>query len=304
MVAEARPWALAGVVLVTFGTYPARAWRYGCLLAPLARVPFRRLLAAVYLGFLAGLFVPRAGEVLRPWLVSRRHPVPLGAAFAALLVERLVDVATVLGLFAGGLLLSGAGQRLDAAWRARLGLSGLAAGLLATGTLALLLALAARPDAARRVLPPLLRPLPAGLHARLTGAAEAFGTGLRVLRASPRHLAGIAGQSVLVWCCIAGGMYAANRAFAIDLPFDSAFVVLGFVLLGVTVPTPAGLGGFETAYVLALTVVFGVERERAAAAAVACHGLTSLAVLVTGLSFLPGEGLTLRQVTAGPGREA
>ena len=73
----ADPIYLCGVVLVTLVTYAARAWRWGFLLAPLARVPFGRLFSATFVGFMTGLLIPRAQEVVRPYLVARRHPVSI-----------------------------------------------------------------------------------------------------------------------------------------------------------------------------------------------------------------------------------
>jgi uncharacterized membrane protein YbhN (UPF0104 family) len=68
--------------------------------------------------------------------------------------------------------------------------------------------------------------------------------------------------------------------------------MLGFLTVGVAVPTPGMVGGFHAAYVVALGV-FGVPRETATAAAVAAHALSNLPVLLMGLACLPGEGLTL-----------
>ena len=51
-------------------------------------------------GFASGLLIPCAGELLRPWLVSRRYPIATSAGFATIILERLVDMITVLVLFA------------------------------------------------------------------------------------------------------------------------------------------------------------------------------------------------------------
>ena len=72
----ARALPLAGLVLVTLAVYSMRAWRWGDLLAPLGRVGYADLFSATMVGFASGLLVPRAGELLRPWLVSRRYPIP------------------------------------------------------------------------------------------------------------------------------------------------------------------------------------------------------------------------------------
>src|SRR4051812_1019202 len=91
---------LAGVVAVTVLTYLLRAWRWGSLLAPLAPVPLADLFSATFVGFMTGLLVPRAGEVVRPYLISRRHPIRTSAGFASIILERLLDVVSVLLLFA------------------------------------------------------------------------------------------------------------------------------------------------------------------------------------------------------------
>src|SRR4051812_49922516 len=91
---------LAGVVAITVVTYFLRAWRWGNLLAPLARVPLRDLFPATAVGFMTALLVPRAGEVVRPYLISRRYPIRTSAGFASIILERLLDLITVLTLFA------------------------------------------------------------------------------------------------------------------------------------------------------------------------------------------------------------
>ena len=78
--ATARPLPLVGTVLVTLILYGMRAWRWGGLLAPLSRVRFVDLFSATMVGFASGLLIPRAGELLRPWLVSRRYPIPVSRA--------------------------------------------------------------------------------------------------------------------------------------------------------------------------------------------------------------------------------
>src|SRR2546428_5080165 len=96
---SADPRFLAGVVAATLVTYVVRAWRWGYLLAPLARVPFMRLFSVTLVGFMSGLIVPRAGEVVRPYLIARHHALATSAAFASIILERLVDLITVLALF-------------------------------------------------------------------------------------------------------------------------------------------------------------------------------------------------------------
>ena len=88
--ATARPLPLAGLLLATIASFVVRAWRWGDLLAPLGKVRFADLFSATMVGFAASLLVPRSGELLRPWLISRRQPIPATAGFATVVIERLV----------------------------------------------------------------------------------------------------------------------------------------------------------------------------------------------------------------------
>src|SRR5439155_2853055 len=95
----ADPLFLAGVVAATIVTYLARAWRWGYLLAPLARVPFFRLFSATLVGFMSGLLVRLSGSVVRPYLFVRHHSLKSSAAFVSVFLERRLYVVISCSLF-------------------------------------------------------------------------------------------------------------------------------------------------------------------------------------------------------------
>lgn len=293
----AHPLYLCGVVLVTLVTYAARAWRWGFLLAPLARVPFGRLVSATFIGFMSGLLIPRAGEVVRPYLVARDHPVPVSAGFASIVLERLVDLITVLLLFALYLyVLPAPRAQTHGPLLGVLKVAGTAAGAGALVILGVLLAWHRHSDLAMRLADRLLRPFPARFAAAVSRAVRSFGDGLAVLKASPPHLAAIMGQSFVVWLLLALGIHWNNRAFGLELPFHTAFLILAFLTVGVAIPTPGTVGGFHAFYRAALTEAYGVDNDVAAAAGIASHALGNLPVLLLGLVFLGREGLTVGKV--------
>lgn len=294
---RARPAPLLGLILVTVVIYALRAWRWGLLLAPLGRVRFADLFSATVVGFASGLLIPRAQEIMRPWLVSRHYPIPLSAGFATIILERLVDLLTVLVLF--GLYLfvlpapsmQMAGPGMDAIKAA-----GAATALVAVALLVLLLALHARPEPVIGLLERLLARTPRWLAGPFGRAVRAFTEGLAVLRAPGTHLARIAVASLALWLTIAAGFHLNNSAFSLDLPFSTTLLLLAFLVVGVAIPTPGMVGGFHIFYVLALHEVFGVGRETATAAAITAHALSNLPVLVLGLALLGREKLTLGRV--------
>jgi glycosyltransferase 2 family protein len=294
---SADPWFLGGVVVATLVTYLARAWRWGYLLAPLARVPFLRLFSVTLVGFMSGLLVPRAGEVVRPYLVARHHALKTSAAFASIILERLVDLITVLALFFLYLyVLPHPAAQAKGPLMGALRLGGALAAVGVGAILALLFALHARANRVMALVDRFLYRLPARVAAPASRALRSFASGLAVLQASPAHLLAILGQSLVVWLAIATSFYCCNRAFGVDLPFSSTFLLLVFLTVGVAVPTPGNVGGFHEAYLLAMTQVFGVARDTAAAAGIAGHALGNLPVLVLGLVFLGREGLTMGRV--------
>jgi uncharacterized protein (TIRG00374 family) len=295
----ANPVFLGLVLVTTLATYAARAWRWGELLRPLADVPFPRLFSVTIVGFMTGLVIPRAGEVVRPYLIARRYELKTSSAFASIILERLVDLYTVLVLF--GLYLYVLPLPAAQTRGALLGVlkaGGAAAFLAATAVLVVLVLFHARAELAMRVLDRALRVLPERAGRAVSSAVRAFAGGLAVLEAPPARLLWIFGQSFVVWLSIAAGIWLNNRAFGVDLPFRSAFLIIGFLTVGVAVPTPGMVGGFHESYRLALTEAFGVDVHTAAAAGLVLHALSNLPVLVFGLYWLGREGLTFGKIQA------
>ena len=300
---EARLIPLLGLVVVTLGVYAARAWRWGDLLLPLGRVPYPDLFSATMVGFASGLLIPRAGELLRPWLISRRHPIATSAGFATIILERLLDLITVLLLFAVYLfVLPAPAAQIEGRLTELLKLGGAVTAAVALGVLVFLLALHANAKRVIGTLEKLLARAPLWLAEPCSKILRAFSSGLAVLRAPFPLLAKIGLESLVVWLLIALGFHLNHMAFGIELPFHATFLLMAFLVVGVAIPTPGMVGGFHAFYLLALSEVFGMPRATAAAAAVAAHALSNLPVLVLGLVLLGREGLSLSKV-AGMSRQ-
>jgi hypothetical protein len=295
---RAQPLPLAGVVVSSVASYAIRGWRWGDLLKPLVQVRYRHLVSATFVGFMAGLLIPRAGEVVRPYLIGRRYGVSVPAAFASIILERLVDLVTVLLLFALYLYAlpppasQAQGELMDL-----IKLGGGFTGVVALAVTAVLVGFHVHAERTVGLLDRLLFKLPERFAAPVSRALRSFAGGLGVLRASPSQLARIFGQSLLLWLVIAAGAFWSFRAFDVELPFHASFLLLAFLTVGVAIPTPGMVGGFHEAYRLALTQVFGVAAGPAVAGGLSMHFFTNLPVLLVGLALLGSEGLTLGKVT-------
>jgi glycosyltransferase 2 family protein len=296
---RADPLLLACTVALTVVCYVIRAWRWGDLLQPLVVVRLRDLFSATMVGFASSLVVPRSGELLRPWLVSRRCGIPMSAAFATIVIERLIDLISVLALLALYLFVLPKPQmQVDSAWVDSLRVGGAFAALLALLLLALLLALHANAEATIRAIERLFSRMPSWVSSRVGVLLRSFSEGLAVLRAPGSHLAKIGAQSALLWLLTAWSLHLVQLAFAIELPLHTSLLLIAFVVVGESIPTPGLVGGFHAFYLLALAEVFGVDKTTAAAASIAAHALTTLPVLLCGAALLSHESLKLSQVAA------
>jgi glycosyltransferase 2 family protein len=296
---EADPRLLVLGVLVTLMTYTLRAFRWQYLLAPIGPTRFSTAFQATVIGFAASFLLPaRAGEVLRPYLLARREGLPPTACFATIILERLLDLVTVLLLFgAFVLLVSPTSLAGDPAIYARVKAGGLmAAGASIAGFLVLYF-LAGHPEKLGAWALRVERVLPARLARAVAGLVESFAQGLAVMR-RPAHLLGSLALSFPLWLSIALGIWVTSRAFHMTFGYLGSFLVMTLLVVGVAVPTPGQVGGFHTAYKIAVTTFFGVPETTAVGAAIVLHAISNIPVSLLGLVFMAREGLSFGRMRA------
>jgi uncharacterized protein (TIRG00374 family) len=290
---------VALALLATVGTFVFRAWRWQYLLAPIGHAGFGNAFRTTVIGFGAnGLLPGRVGEVLRPYLLARREGFDPAAAFATIVLERALDLITLLFLFALSVSVFDPGFSVKDAQTLRAVHFGawMAGGAAAAGLLVAFL-LAGHAERVAGWTTMLTRWMPARLGALATRLVSAFGRGFSVLR-TPRALVPALGWSVAVWVSIAVTTWAMARAFDLALVPAGTFAVLMFLAVGVAVPTPGAVGGFHEAVRLAMVTLFGADNDVSVAMAVALHALAFLPVSAAGIYFMAREGLSLTRVRA------
>jgi uncharacterized protein (TIRG00374 family) len=281
-------------VFVTLMTYALRAFRWQYLLAPIGPTRFSTAFQTTVIGFAASFLLPaRAGEVLRPYLLARRERLPPTAAFATIIVERLLDLVTVLllfGLFV--LLVDPSSLSGDPAMYARVKMGGL---LAAGGSLAGLVVfffLAGHPEKLGAWALKIERVLPAKLARAVARLVESFAQGLAIMR-RPAQLLGSVALSFPLWLSIALGIWVTSRAFHMTFGYLGSFLVMTLLVVGVAVPTPGQVGGFHAAYKIAVMTFFRTPETTAVGAAIVLHAISFVPVTLLGLVFMAREGLTL-----------
>jgi hypothetical protein len=141
------------------------------------------------------------------------------------------------------------------------------------------------------------RVLPRRIALRLGELASTFSSGFAVAR-EPRGFLIALLWSFPLWLAIAGETWAVTRAFNIDLPFTGTFLLQLFLVVGVAVPTPGGIGSYHEAYRFGVTSFFGAPNDQAIAAAIVVHAIAFIPVLLVGLVFMAQDGLSLGRLNA------
>lgn len=285
--------ATAGIAFA----YVIRVRRWQLLLAPIAPVGFRSAARATVIGFATSTIVPRLGEVVRPYLLSRREPLGMSAALATIVVERLLDLLAVLLLFSLFLLafsdqLPRTGEHVLAALKA----GGLTVAVGAGTGLALVCAAARRPDWVAAFSAAVERLAPQGAGAVAGRFIIRFSAGLGVAR-DPGRLLRAVSWSLAMWTVVGIAGWWGCLAFGIDMPASGGLLLMALMALGVAVPTPAGVGGFHAAVQAGLTAFYGAPVDAAVGAALVLHAVTFAPVTVVGLAWMAHDGISLRGMT-------
>jgi hypothetical protein len=282
---------------VTCLTYVFRALRWQYLLRPLGNPPFLAVLKTTVIGFAVSTLLPaRAGEVVRPYLLARRAGFSATSAFATIILERVLDLVTVLLLF--GFYLAFYTPAVPAEHSATftaLKSGGMVAGVAAVAGLAFLMLVAGHPERLASWALRVERVLPAKVAAALAHLVRTFLEGLAVVR-QPGRLAVAGLLSLPLWLSIALGIWATSRAFHIDMIYPGAFLMMAVLVVGVAVPTPGAVGGFHKAYQIGAVAFFGVANDRAVGAALVLHAISFVPVTIGGAIFLAQEGLSFSRV--------
>jgi uncharacterized membrane protein YbhN (UPF0104 family) len=285
-------------VCVTMVSYLIRALRWKLLLTPIGNPPLGACFVTTVIGFMVNFVAPtgRLGELARPYLLARREGFSASSAFATVFLERVLDLMTVIFLVGSWLLLGSPpdGAKSETAVHG-LKVGGATAFLGAGLGLGVLFGFVRYREWSLSWAQAFARWLPNRLETMAMRFLTAFGEGLGVLT-DLSNLARAGVLSILLWLNISSALWIGVRAFDIHIPFGATFLVIGFLTVGVAVPTPGAVGGYHVMCSLALTLLFGVDESRAKAAALVNHAIAFLPVALLGMFFFVREGLSFQEV--------
>ena len=252
-----------------------RAWRWQLLFDPRRRPPLGAVTTALLISYFFNNLLPaRAGEAARVVALRREAGTPRVETLATVVIERVFDVISLLAMFFTAAL-----------WLPRVSWLRGAAILGGVAALALIALVFVVSRYRERGVATLLRPLRRIRRIPAERIDHAVGNLTRGTAAL--HRPRVAGAAFLVtvlsWAVMAASFWILMRAFALHLGPGAGLLVVVTINLTMILPSsPAGLGLFEAATVVALHA-YAVPQSDALSYGLALHVMNFVPFVVVGL---------------------
>jgi glycosyltransferase 2 family protein len=271
-----------------------RAVRWGVLLSPVkAAICLRNLFSLTLVKYVVNAIPPRAGEVAASVVLAKKERISIASVIAASLLERILDMMTVVVIF-GIYLVSFARLYPPNSERGReimltiqnYSMEGFLAMCVA---LILLVVLVRSPKWMNR------------MPARVQRVLQPFLEGFRALQqGGVLFQAGL--LSAAIWLTITLQLWCLVRAYLGGFPFLGALFLMAITVVGVAIPTPGGVGGFQFFMNLGLVNFFSQylsvdPHSQAAGISNGCYIVSMVPIMLIGLIFVNREGLSLTRIS-------
>jgi len=269
-----------------------RAWRWQFLLAPIRPARLPDLFASLVVGYMANTFLPaHLGEFVRAYRAQKKTGMPASAIFATIVVERLIDIFTLLILM--GLALA---VFPFPGWAQK---SGAIMLVLVVLLFALLLLMKRFRQRTLAVSARLTAFLPAAVSKKTNELLDQFLNGIVALKSSAHYFT-VALLSVSIWVCYAASFqllfYAFDFVSLYHLPWTAALVALVITTISVVVPSSPGyVGSYHFLCQLSLGL-FAVPKGPALSYAFILHAINIFPVFFLGLYLLSREKISLASI--------
>lgn len=292
-------WVLLSIPVTLLSHY-LRALRWKTMLKPILKVKsVYNLFKAVMIGYAANAVTPRGGELLRPYVYARQEKVSFTSTFATIIVERFLDLLTLLSIFGLSLILFK--DRIVQALK--IVFEKMNVDIQPSNFLFIILILTVvflvsfYPPVIKFFLRIFLKPFTKRfpfaqkLYDKIFELFEKFIKGFSIIK-EPKQYLRIFGESLFIWICYGIPNYLMFFVFdfqsTLHLGVDDAFLILIVVGVAVTIaPTPGALGVHHVAVRFALIILYGIPEEQAVAYAIVTHAVNYiLSILVGGYYYL------------------
>lgn len=250
-------------VLFFFASLFFRAFLWKVLLSDKKKIPWFSAFESILIGYMGNNVLPlRMGEFMRAYSVGKKEGLSKSLVLASIILERLLDLLSLL-IFLGMLLL--ATPLME--WL-------LAGGLLVFLFLILMMIFLYFLASDRgRFISLVVRPLeyfPAHLSEKVKQIVHSFVEGLALIHGTPQALKAVL-LSLLSWSLMILSFYFCLKAFRIPLPFTAPLLLMVVLNIGIMIPSSPGfIGVFQYLCIVSLSF-FDVPKETALSFSVVLH---------------------------------
>ena len=291
-----------GVVLI-YLAYFLRAVRWKIFLHPVRRqTSILSLVSPTVIGFTGLVLLGRPGELIRPYLISRRTNLTFSSQLAVWAVERIFDLAAFTVLMVSAIFLSRDLQEFVATrsgldhW---LHLAGYLLTALVLGLLGGALLINYQGPRIAALIEERFSHLAKNLGGRIAQRVREFADGLNTIH-GPGEFVSLAGVSLLMWWLISVAYKEVTHAY--DGPMQAmtitrVLLLMGSSMVGSMLQLPGVGGGSQLATIEALDKVFHTPRELAVSCGILLWLVTFVAIVPLGLLLAHRERLSLRKLS-------
>ncbi len=271
-----------------------RAIRWRSLISSPKRLGTGSLFSATMIGFMANNVLPfRLGEFVRPWALARREGLSKTTLLATVVVERAIDMLTLLIILGVALAVYPLRGDTEAGRMVQAG-----AGVLLALSLALtafVIALERQPRFAHAVIGWSTGMLPPSPRRRVVRALDHFLEGLGLFRDLPR-LTGVMLLSLAMFLTFSLALSVSMWSMGIHLAWYGGLLMLVITAIGIMVPAAPGYIGTLNLACVAGLALFHIGRDVAVPFSWFYFASQWIPITVVGLYCLNREGLSLRSL--------
>jgi hypothetical protein len=279
-----------------------RAWRWQYLLIPIKeKITLRNSFSAVMIGYMVNNFLPRVGEVVRPYALGRLERISKTAAFGTVIIERIVDMITFFSILLAVLFFySESFVELFPSFASMQPLF-LAGSVI---SFALFVLLFFKAELAFSLLRRVLVFLPEKGRHKIERMFDSFVSGFAISKHPGQFLIIIA-TSYLIWGLYLLLMYLPFYAFNMigphSLNFGSAAVLLVVSTVAFAFPTPSGFGTYHSFISFALTRLYHVDGVTALSYTILTHEVGVFLTTVIGLYYFFNDHIRVAEIVSDEG---
>ncbi|MFH1540543.1 MAG: lysylphosphatidylglycerol synthase transmembrane domain-containing protein [Elusimicrobiota bacterium] len=285
-------WLLPCIVAYTLA-FILRSVRWKFLFLPIKKFSAKQLFPSLAMGFAANCIFPmRFGELVRAYIVGKKHNISKSSSLATIVLERITDGISVLIL----LLLAVPFLPVFPPWVKKTIFIAIIFFISVLGVVSILIVKKHFIDFFKKI--PFIK---YELKERLVHKIKKFLVGFEIITDIKSFLI-VMLISFCVWLCEIFNTYFLLKIVGINLSLFAIIFVLFITIIGLTIPAaPGSLGTFEAAFVAGIMFFSTngtiIMKEVAFAAALISHFVGGIYILLVGFYYFFKEGISYKEIS-------